>query len=83
MQIDQRSQRNARVSHRQARACSGIQHPSGHHCDDAWCYLDVNDLAAATSLAILPTQTATIQRMPWVMDLNFLPDMGRMTMQLL
>ena len=42
----------------------------------------MNNLAAGTLLAILPTKTATIQRMPWVMDLDFLPDMGRMTMRL-
>jgi hypothetical protein len=42
----------------------------------------VNNLAAGTLLAILPMQAATIQRMPWVMDFDFLPDMGRMTMRL-
>jgi hypothetical protein len=39
----------------------------------------MNDLAAGAPLDILTSNPASIQRVPAVMDLNFLPDMGRMT----
>jgi hypothetical protein len=39
----------------------------------------VNDFAAGPPLDILTSKTASIERVPAVMDLNFLPDMGRMT----
>jgi len=39
----------------------------------------VNDFAAGAPLDILRSKAASIQRVPAVMDLNFLPDMGRMT----
>ncbi len=39
----------------------------------------MNDFAAGPPLDILMAKAASIQRVPAVMDLNFLPDMGRMT----
>jgi hypothetical protein len=46
----------------------------GHFCD-----LDVNYLTGRSLLAVLPSKTTTIECMPAVEDLHFLPDMGRMT----
>ena len=39
----------------------------------------MNDLAVGAQLAVLAPQASPIQRVPAVEDLNFLPDMGRMT----
>jgi hypothetical protein len=38
----------------------------------------VNNPTVGALLAVLASNTATIERMPPVMDFNFLPDMGRM-----
>ncbi len=54
-----------------------------HHDDDAGRPLDVNDVAAGTPLDTLTSNAAPKQRAPAVIDLNFLPDMCRMTAQLL
>ena len=39
----------------------------------------MNDIAAGAPLDILAAEAATIECVPAVMDLNLLPDMGRMT----
>jgi hypothetical protein len=39
----------------------------------------MNDIAAGAPLDILAAKAATIECVPAVMDLNLLPDMGRMT----
>ena len=39
----------------------------------------MDNLTACAPLDILTSNPASIQRVPAVMDLNFLPDMGRMT----
>jgi hypothetical protein len=39
----------------------------------------MNNFTDRTPLDILPSNPPLIQRVPAVMDLNFLPDMGRMT----
>jgi hypothetical protein len=38
----------------------------------------VDNPAASALLAVLPPKTPTVEGMPTIMDLNFLPDMGRM-----
>jgi hypothetical protein len=38
----------------------------------------VNNPAAGTLLAVLLPKTPTVEGMPTIMDLHFLPDMGRM-----
>jgi hypothetical protein len=42
----------------------------------------VNALAAQTPLSVLSPKTAPMKRMPTVIDLDFIPDMGRMTLRL-
>ena len=39
----------------------------------------MNDIAAGAPLDILTSKMASIERVPAVMDLDLLPDMGRMT----
>jgi hypothetical protein len=43
----------------------------------------MDNFTGCAPLDILPSNPASIQRVPAVMDLNFLPDMGRMTARLL
>jgi hypothetical protein len=56
-----------------------VEHPCSDHDDYAGRYLDMNDIAAGAPLDILAAEAATIECVPAVMDLNLLPDMGRMT----
>ena len=82
VQIDQCGNRKAWGAELHACADAGVEHPGWHHRDDTWADLYVNKLTAGSLLAVLPSQVASIQRVPAVEDLNFLPDMGRMTMGL-
>lgn len=79
VQVCQRVHRCSWSAELHACACSGVQHPGGDHDHDAWCDLDVNDLAIGTLLAVLASDATSVQRVPTIEDFNFLPDMGRMT----
>ena len=79
MQLSQRRYRDARCAERHPGAGGGIEHPCRHHDDHAGRHLDVNDLTAGAPLDILATNAPPIERVPAVMNLDFLPDMGRMT----
>ena len=80
MKVEQRRYRHAwRADRRHAGADDRIQHPRGDRRDHARNRLDVNDPTGKALLTVMPPDTAPIERVPAVMDLNFLPDMGRMT----
>jgi hypothetical protein len=78
MQLDQRPQVNTRGAQLHPYAGDRIQHPRRYRNDYARGELDVDNIANGTVLPIMPANTAPIERMPAVMDLHFLPDMGRM-----
>jgi hypothetical protein len=79
MQLRQHRYGHTRRSQAHSGTGGGIEHPCCYDDDDAGSHLDVNDFAAGAPLDILTSKTASIERVPAVMDLNFLPDMGRMT----
>ena len=79
VQVCQRAYRCSRRTQFHACACDCVQHPDGEHDHDAGCDLNMNDFAVGALLAVLAPQASPIQRVPAVEDLNFLPDMGRMT----
>lgn len=83
MQLNQCRHRHTRRAEPHARAGGRIEHPCRHHDDHAGRYLDVNDLAADAALHILEPNAAPMERVPRIVDLDFLPDMGRMTGSLL
>jgi hypothetical protein len=83
MQLRQGGHRKPWIAKLHARAHSNIEHPGGHDNDHAGRYLDVNHLTVGSLFAVLPPQTAAIERVPAVVDLDFLPDMRRMTCRLL
>ena len=83
MQLNQRRYRDARRAEPHSGAGDGIEHPGRHHDDHAGRYLDVNDLAADAPLNILASNVTPIECVPAIMDLDLLPDMGRMTGRLL
>ena len=78
MQIAQSSDIGARRANLHAGTGGRIQHPCSQRDDHAGRRLDVDNSAAGALLAVLLPNTATIKGMPTVMDLDFLPDMGRM-----
>jgi len=55
-----------------------IEHPGRHHDHDPERCLDGHVLDAAANLALEPTESASVQRMPAVVDRGGQPDMGRM-----
>ena len=78
MQITQSSDIGAGRANLHAGASSRIQHPSRQHDDHAGRRLDVDNPTAGALLAVLLPKTPTVEGMPTIMDLDFLPDMGRM-----
>ena len=82
VQFSQRRYRDPRRTQAHSGTGSGIEHPCRHDDDDAGRHFDVNDFAAGALLDILTPNAAPIQRVPAVMDLDLLPDMGRMTARL-
>lgn len=79
MQFRERLDGRSRRTQTYVRTRSRIQHPAGHNDDDARRHLDVNDLTGRSEFAVLAPYLAAIQRMPAVEDVDFLPDMGRVT----
>ena len=79
MQLNQRRYRDARRVEPHSDAGDGFKHPCRDRDDYAGRYLDVDDLAAGAPLNILASNAEAHRGMPAITDLNFLPDMGRMT----
>jgi hypothetical protein len=82
MQLSQHRYGHPRSAKRHSGAGGRIEHPHGHDDDHAGRHFDVNDLAASAPLRILAANTSPIECVPAVTNLNFLPDMGRMTVRL-
>jgi hypothetical protein len=78
MQFPEGVHRDARGTEGHSSTDTGVDHPvwQYHYC--AGRYLDVNNPAACTLFAVLHTQSLTIERVPTIVNINFLPDMGRM-----
>jgi hypothetical protein len=79
MQLGQRRHPHARHAHLHPGAHSRIQHPSRDYDDDARRRLTLDDVPRGTLLAPDQPDRAAVEGMPTIMDLDELPDMGRMT----
>jgi hypothetical protein len=79
MQFNQRRYRHARRAELHSGTDCRIEHPCRNDDNDAGRRLDVDDLAAGTPLRILAPKPSPIEGVPPVVNLNLLPDMGRMT----
>lgn len=79
MQLGERRHRHARHAHLHAGAQRRIQHPSRDYDDDARRRLKLDEMSRGTLLAPDQADRATVEGMPRIMDLDELPDMGRMT----
>jgi hypothetical protein len=83
MQLNQCRQRHARRAKPHPGAGGGIQDPRRSHDDYAGRRLEVDNSAGFTLFAALAPDAVAIQGVPAIMDLDLLPDMGRMTRRLL
>lgn len=79
MQIGERRHVYPRCAEPQPCAGHRIEHPTRHDGDDARRDFDVDDFAVRPPLAVLPPQSAAMQRMPAIVDDHLSPDMGRMS----
>jgi hypothetical protein len=78
MELGQRRYGDARCAECHPGADRRIEHPRRQPDDHAGRHGDVNNLAAAAPLSVLAPKAAPIKCMPAVIDLDLLPDMGRM-----
>ena len=78
MQVQEGARRNMRRADLHPDARGPIQHPGRHHDDHTGRRLNMNELTSAPSFTVKPPNTPPVQRMPAIMDFDFLPDMGRM-----
>ncbi|MBK3734262.1 hypothetical protein GAY29_14320 [Azospirillum brasilense] len=78
LKADERFHRDPRCAEFHAGANDRVQHPIGQHRDDAGRRLDESETAGGARLAPLHPDATAMQRVPAVMDVNILPDMGRM-----
>ena len=81
MQIDQCSHCNARRAELHAGADGGIQHPRRDNDYYSWRCFDMSHATPCTLLSATQLDVTPVQRMPTILNLDFLPDMGRMTGQ--
>ena len=79
MKFSQGRDRHPRRPHLHPGTSGCVEHPCRYDQDVAGSHLNMDNLTADAPLGILSSNPAPIQRVPAVMDLNFLPDMGRMT----
>ncbi len=80
MQFRKGRDRCARNAKGHASAGGRVKHPGSHDDDNARADLNVDNLARCALFAVLTPHTTTVKRVPAVMNLNLLPDMGRMTL---
>jgi hypothetical protein len=72
---------NARRTNRHLRARDRVEHPAEDEQKHAVWIPHVHELAVCSSVYAVDHNLASITRMPRVMDLRLLPDMGRMNGQ--
>src|SRR5258707_4192066 len=79
---DEGTHRGSRRTNLHARARGGVQHPGRQDDDHAGRDLDMDHRSGGTLLTVLLSKAPPEERVPAIVDLDFLPDMGRMTARL-
>ena len=79
MQVGQRRNRSAGRADLHASTGDQVQHPGGHHHDNARRHSDMNHTMTGPALTGVTVQPTPVKRVPPVMDDDLLPDVGRMT----
>jgi hypothetical protein len=81
MQVPQGFRANPCQSERRLRADTCIGHPRGYLHHHTASDFDVDDPTGGELFAVLHRQPSSMQRVPASVNLNFLPDMGRMNVR--
>ena len=78
MQFPEGVHRDARSAEGHSSTDTGVDHPvwQYHYC--AGRHLDVDSPAARTLFNVLHPQSSAVERVPTIVNINFLADMGRM-----
>ncbi len=79
MQLNEPRHCHARSPDLHSDASHRIQHPRRDHRNHAECCLDIDKAASDALFAAMAPDTMPIKGVPAIMDLDLLPDMGRMT----
>ena len=79
VQLGERRYGDTRRANLHPRACDRIQHPSRDGDDHTRRRLEMDDLARAALLTVMSPDPTSMERVPAVVHLDELPDMGRMT----
>jgi hypothetical protein len=83
MQLNQRRHRDTRRADLHPGAGDGVQHPRRDYRHYARCGLDIGKATSAAPLAAVQPDTTPVEWVPTIIDLNLVPDMGRMIARLL
>jgi hypothetical protein len=79
VQLDERRYRDTWCADLHPCACDRIQHPGRDDDDHAGRRLEMDDAARTALLAVISPDPTPTKRVPAIMDLDLLTDMGRMT----
>ena len=79
MQVTQSIHRDPRRSEGHAGTYAGIQHPLRQGRYDTRLDLNMNDAPRGALLAVMRVGTLAMEGMPAIVNLNFAPDVGRMS----
>ena len=79
VQLNKPGHRHVRRADLHSGASHRIEHPHRYYSHHAGRRLDVGNAARTTLLAVANPDTTPKERVPPIMDLHLLPDMGRMT----
>ena len=78
MQFPESVHRNARCAEGHSSTDTGVDHPVWQYRYDTGRHFDMDNPAARTLFAVLHPQSLTVKWVPAILNLNVLPDMGRM-----
>jgi hypothetical protein len=82
MKIHKRLNRNVRRTDLHSRTSRRVKHPCRHDNRSSRFSFDDDDVSSAALLAVIAPHRTSIECMPPIMNLNFLPDMGRIILRL-
>lgn len=82
MKIDERRHRNVRRADRHRRTNRRVKHPCRHDNRRARFSFNDHDISTRALLTIKAAHSSPVKRVPSVMNLDYLPDMGRITPRL-
>jgi hypothetical protein len=78
MQFPESVRRDGRSAEGHSSTNTGVNHPVWQYRYGAGCHLDMDNPAARTLFNLLHPQSSAVERVPTIVNIDFLLDMGRM-----